>query len=301
MAIAKAFGDNRFVPQNTGPLLRPFLTEPLTTEQITVAIADLPAHLADITLVQLSDFHFDGRSLSPKILSEAIAQCNAIDPDLVVLTGDFVTNQAHEIHALIPYLQQLQSRCGVYAILGNHDNRYNRYYQTRTVIRQALVANGIPTLWNEIAYPFGPELPLVGLADFYSKEFRPAPVFAQLDARTPRIVLSHNPDSLVALKPFRADLVLSGHTHGGQVTIPGWGAVPGILQAWGAVIPNWARPFIPFLRKDCDRVLHHWEWAAGLHTLGQNQLYVNRGLGSYFPGRLFCPPEITVIRLVGQV
>lgn len=267
----------------------------MTTEYITVAIADLPADRHGTTVVQLSDFHFDGRSLSPRLLQTAIARCNAVEPDLVVLTGDFITSRDSDIDGLVPHLRHLKSRYGIYAIFGNHDNHRPT---TRPIVGEALASVGICPLWNEVAYPFGTAFPVVGLADYYSRSFEPAPVLQQLDDRVPRLVLSHNPDSLVALQHLRADLVLSGHTHGGQVTIPGWGTVPGILQAWGSSVPSWARSWIPFLRQDCDRVLHHWEWAAGLHQLGTNQLYVNRGLGSYFPGRLFCPPEVTVIRLV---
>lgn len=259
-----------------------------------MAIADLPTALHGTTVVQLSDFHFDGRSLSLRVLREAIARCNAADPDLVVLTGDFITHSDRDIEGLVPHLKQLTSRHGVYAIFGNHDDRRP---PTRHTVGQALTHIGIPPLWNEIAYPFGPAFPLVGLADYYSRAFQPARVLQQLDDRVPRLVLSHNPDSLAALQTLRADLVLAGHTHGGQVAIPGWGPVPGILQAWGAKVPDWARPWIPYLKQDCDRVFRHWEWAAGLHQIGTNQLYVNRGLGSYFPGRLFCPPEVTIIRL----
>lgn len=248
--------------------------------------------------MQLSDFHFDGRCLSAALLSAAIAQCNASQPDLVVLTGDFITDQATDIDQLSPYLKDLKSRCGVYAILGNHDTRRAKL---RSAVQEGLQAVGITVLWNEIAYPLGTDFPLVGLADFYSKAFHPKSVLKQLDDQVPRLVLSHNPDSFVALQPYRADLVLSGHTHGGQVAIPGWGALPGILQTWSSAVPTGARRWIPFLRQDCDRVFRNWQWASGLHQVGANQLYVNRGLASYFPGRLWCPPEVTVIRLVRQV
>lgn len=276
-------------------LLPPILFESLTTERITVAIADLPAALNGTTVVQLSDFHFDGRSLSLRVLQQAIARCNAVEPDLIVLTGDFITHRARDIDDLVPHLSQLRSRHGIYAIFGNHDDRHP---DTRAIVGRALASVGIRPLWNEIAYPLGAAFPVVGLADYYSQAFQPALVLQQLDDRVPRLVLSHNPDSLGELQHLRADLVLSGHTHGGQVTIPGWGPVPRLLQAWGAKVPCWARPWVPFLRQDCDRLLHHWEWAAGLYQVGPHQLYVNRGLGSYFPGRLFCPPELTVIRLV---
>ncbi|MEM9815098.1 MAG: metallophosphoesterase [Cyanobacteria bacterium P01_D01_bin.6] len=279
-------------------MLPPILNESLTTEYLTIAIADLPERLQGTTVVQLSDFHFDGRSLSVSMLQEAMARCNDINPDLVVLTGDFITDEANDIERLLPYLQELKSRKGVYAILGNHDNRY---LDMRAVVRAGLQAVGIHTLWNEIAYPLGTDFPVVGLADYYSKAFQPESLLERLDDQMPRLILSHNPDSFVVLQNYRADLVLSGHTHGGQVTIPGWGPLPGILQAWSSGVPTWARSWIPFLKQDCDRVFRNWQWASGLHQIGLNQLYVNRGLGSYFPGRLFCPPEVTVIRLVCEL
>ncbi|MEM1370562.1 MAG: metallophosphoesterase, partial [Cyanobacteria bacterium P01_H01_bin.15] len=111
-----------------------------------------------------------------------------------------------------------------------------------------------------------------------------------------RIVLSHNPDTARPLQKFRVDLQLSGHTHGGQIHIPGWGAGPHILQQWRKQLPMQWKFLVPF-RRECAKVVRHWEWAQGWHQIGQNQLYVNRGLGTYFPGRWFCPPELTVITL----
>lgn len=275
--------------------MQALFTEPLTIERISVAIADLPLPLDGTTLVQLSDFHFDGESLSKHLLEEAIAHCNDIYPDLVVLTGDFITDEVSDIFALSPYLGTLKSRWGIYAILGNHDSR--RIWM-RQIVQRSLAAANITPLWNEIVYPLGEALPLVGLADYYSRECRPATVLSPLPPTTPRIVLAHNPDTLDSIRPHRADLVLSGHTHGGQVQIPGLGALPSLVGVWARDIPHWARAHIPFLRKDCDRVVKHWEWVSGLHTVDQYQLYVNRGLGSYFPGRFRCPPELTVITLV---
>lgn len=270
------------------------LSGPLSTEKLTVKIAGLPASLQGKKLVQMSDFHYDGLRLTEKMLENAIAVSNQAKPDLVLLTGDYVTTSPAPIHQLVLRLKKLQSRCGIYAILGNHDICYR---QSKPEITAALTSIGIHVLWNEIAYPLGQELPLVGLADSYSKEFNPALAMNQLDPATPRIVLSHNPDTAEILQAWRVDLQLSGHTHGGQIVIPGIGPVGRYYKNILRSIPLKVRRRVSFLRKDYS-VLHHWEWAQGLHQLGKNQLYVNRGLGTYLPGRLFCPPEVTLITLV---
>jgi uncharacterized protein len=267
------------------------LSGPLSVQRLTVKIADLSASLQGKKLVQMSDFHYDGLRLSDEMLEKAIAVSNREKPDLVVLTGDYVTTSPAPIHTLVLQLKNLQSHAGTYAILGNHDI-YHR--NSKSEVTNALTSIGVRVLWNEIAYPFGQELPLVGLADRWSKEFNPLPVMNLLNPATPRIVLSHNPDTAEMLQAWRVDLQLSGHTHGGQIVIPGFG--PAVQIA--AKIPKKLRRRLPFLRREYS-VVRHWEWAQGLHQVGKNQLYVNRGLGTYLPGRLFCRPEVTVITLQG--
>lgn len=202
------------------------LTGSLSVEELTVAIADLPASLVGTKIVQLSDLHYDGVKLSEEMLKQAIAATNEADPDLIVLTGDYVTDDPSPIHQLVLRLKHLQSRYGVYASLGNHDIHYP---YSKAEVTKALTSVGICVLWNEIAYPFGKKLPLVGLADYWSREFDAKSVMKQLDPQIPRIVLSHNPDTAVPLKKWRVDLQLSGHTHGGQFALPGIGPrLPGI-------------------------------------------------------------------------
>jgi hypothetical protein len=271
------------------------LTGPLTIERVTVSIRDLPLQLHGTTLVQLSDFHFDGHSLSSTLLQAAIAQTNQIFPDLVVLTGDFITRQSRPIFELATSLAALQSRCGVYAVLGNHDIPNVSMRRTLTAILQQA---HITVLWNQIAYPLGEGLPLVGLADLRSRECQPEVVLSQLPPAIPRLVLAHNPDTAALMQSLRVDLQLSGHTHGGQIVLPGLGPLPRLVSQLLPYMPTSLKKQVPYITKLSDRVLKHWEWAAGLHTIGHNQLYVNRGLGTYPPGRLGCPPELTVITLV---
>lgn len=273
------------------------LTGPLSVDKLTVAIADLPASLQGTKLVQLSDLHYDGLRLSEEMLAQAITASNEAEPDLVVLTGDYVTDDPEPIHQLVLRLKHLQSRLGVYAILGNHDIYHPH---SKAEVSKALTSIGIHVLWNEIAYPWGQELPLVGLADYWSREFKLTSVMSQLPPETPRIVLSHNPDTAMLLKKWRVDLQLSGHTHGGQVLLPKIGPAISLYKNLRRSLPKQIRRFMPFMQKDCAKVVRHWEWAQGFHQVGNNQMYVNRGLGTYLPGRLFCPPEVTVITLVAK-
>ena len=108
--------------------------------------------------------------------------------------------------------------------------------------------------------------------------------------------LSHNPDTAKVLQKWRVDLQLSGHTHGGQIRLPFLGPLPQFQKPIRRLIPKFLRPVVPFMA-ECHKIVECWEWSQGLHQVGNNYLYVNRGLGTYFPGRLFCPPEVTVITL----
>ncbi len=268
-----------------------FLSEPLSVDTVPFAIAGLPDRLNGIKVVQLSDFHYDGLLLSDDLLHQAIEASNRLEPDLVVLTGDYVTHSPKPIGQLAQHLRRLQSLAGVYAVLGNHDLELP---ESKTKISNALTDAGIQVLWNQVAYPFGDDFALVGLADFWSPEFDPAAVFDTLDASIPRLVLSHNPDTAMHFSQWRVDLQLSGHTHGGQVVIPGVGAVPTWIQSSRDRIPEPLWKWIPFLDGKWPKVVRHWQWAQGLHPVGENWLYVNRGLGTFPPGRWYCPPEVTV-------
>jgi len=272
------------------------LSEPLSVETLTVEIAGLPTALQGRKLVQMSDFHYGSYQLPIALLERAIGICNEAEPDLVLLTGDFVNYEPDPIHELVKHLQQLQSRGGIYAVLGNHDLYHP---ETKPEVMAALTEIGIKVLWNEVAYPLGSQIALVGLADFWSREFNPGPVMEKIATDIPRIVLSHQPDTAQLLREWRVDLQLSGHTHGGQIVIPERGPVAAWVDLIRDILFKPILPFLPeVLQPHFRREIEHWEWAEGFHQVGENYLYVNRGLGTYFPGRLFCPPEVTIITLV---
>ncbi|MEM1241393.1 MAG: metallophosphoesterase [Cyanobacteria bacterium P01_H01_bin.26] len=276
--------------------MRPLFSGPLTVELVEIPIRDLPKRLQGTVIVQLSDFHYDGERLSERMLRDAIATIPTLSPDLVVFTGDFITHKPGPIYTLAPQLRPIAEAYPTYAILGNHDNYWPL---ARPTVTAALSQASITVLWNQIAYPLGQDLALVGLADYYHPDFTPK-VLDQLPASLPRIVLSHNPDTAEHMVPWRVDLQLSGHTHGGQIVIPGIG---NMAQRWFELRRRFPKRIrkskLPYVSERCASVVTHWEWAMGLHQVGENTLYVNRGLGTYAPGRLFCNPEITAITLVG--
>ncbi len=278
--------------------MRPLFTGPLTLETVTVAIRNLPQRLVGCRIVQLSDFHYDGLRLSNELLQQAVDRVNSLEPDLIALTGDYVTRDPTPIFTLSTYLSRMKSRYGTVAVLGNHDNIS---FQGRQMILRSLRQADIMALWNDVVYPLGDDLPVVGLAEFWSQDFHPAKVLDGLSATQPRLLLSHNPDSAEYLTPWRVDLQLSGHTHGGQIVLPGLGPVPAITQGVQQSLATWLPFDLPYLSRKCLKVVHHWEWVSGLHSVGGNQLYVNRGLGTYAPGRWRCPPEVTLLELVRGV
>lgn len=273
--------------------MRPIMIEPLKIEKLNITIANLADSLIGTKIIQLSDLHYDRVHLPEALFQEAIAACNREQPDLIVITGDLVTDSSQTIADLAVRLQQLNSKFGIYGCLGNHDSSIEC---VRERLITALAKIGIKILVNEVVYPLGSGLALAGLADYWSRDFNSCAVFSQIELNTPRIVLSHNPDSAQLLSKYRLDLQLSGHTHGGQVIIPGYGPAPMLLQQIRKKTPRIIGDYIPFLRK-CAPVVKNWQWSEGWHQIGKNQLYINRGLGTYFPGRLNCRPEVTVITL----
>ena len=283
------------------------ITGPLTIERLSISIESLPKPLNGLKLIQMSDFHADSWGLSDQLLAQAIAASNREYPDLILLTGDFITSRPDPIDRLARQFKKLESRYGTYAILGNHDI-YPQENRSRVI--KTLTQAGITVLWNEICYPCGPGLALVGFADVRSRQFFPAQIMPQIPDDIPRIVLAHNPDCATQLRAWRVDLQLSGHTHGGQIYIPGLGSLPAIAARSYNAIPGRIRRRIPGIQR-ISRISQNWQWERGYHEIQRddlptnprtapNRLYTNRGLGTYPPGRLFCTPEVTIICLYSK-
>jgi predicted MPP superfamily phosphohydrolase len=229
----------------------------------------LPSAFSGLRIVQISDIHH-GLFLPKEWLSEAVQQANRLNPDIIALTGDFVTYSRRNIGSAAELLGRLRARYGVYAVLGNHDFRVDADAVTLALRRQR-----IDVLRNRhIALGFGgASLYLAGVDDYgYGADLRRAVRGIPQDAAT--ILLAHNPRIIRLASRHSVSLVLSGHTHGGQVNIPLLGTVYG-------------------------RSPERLRYKIGWDRLGTTQIYVNRGIGTIvLPWRLRCPAEITHLELL---
>lgn len=251
----------------------------LEVNSLEVPVADLGGGFAGLRIVQLSDIHCS-RRVSEAYLSDAVELAHRQQPDLIALTGDFIHAGYGHVEEAARVMGYLKAPLGVWAVLGNHDysvrNALGRrkYPHLHRAVSDALQKHGVRVLENEsiLLTREHDRLYLVGLGDLWSKAFDPLKALAGLDAHVPRIILAHNPCSIEHLHGQRCDLMLSGHTHGGQINLPRLGRVG--LGRLGK------------------------RYAAGLYQLPHGCLYVNKGIGyGSFPLRYQVRPEVAVFTL----
>jgi uncharacterized protein len=235
-----------------------------------------PERLHGFTVAVISDFHYDPYfSVHP--LHAAIPMVNGLHPDLILLTGDFVSvpvvgderKAAFAAEPCARLLRQMTAPHGLWAVMGNHDDGTDPEHVTR-----ALQAENIQVLANQSA-PIerdGARIWLAGVNDVLSHTADLTKTLRHVPAGEAVILLAHEPDFADEASQFPIDLQLSGHSHGGQVRIP---LFPPLY------LPELARKYV---------------W--GTYHVGPLVLYTNAGLGTVgVPMRLNCPPEITLLTL----
>jgi len=251
----------------------------LQLARLEVPLVQLPEGFDGFTIAQLSDFHYEDHfSVVP--IRKAVELVNGLHPDLIVLTGDFVTvpmlenrsgrrQSARTAGPCAAILQHLQAPMGKFAVLGNHDAAADSIQ-----VVSALHGHGIPVLLNR-SVPLergNARIWLAGIDD--ALEGRPdlEAALHKIPSGEPIVLLAHEPDFADDAVLSPVDLQLSGHSHGGQIWIPGIGA-----------------PWLPALGRKYPR---------GIYRLGNLTLYTNIGIGTIrLPIRINCPPEITLITL----
>lgn len=234
-----------------------------------VFIRDLPGRFEGFRITQLTDIHHS-RILGLSEVRRVVDLAQQTKPDMFVLTGDYSTSYRRYIEPCAEALSGLSAPDGVWAVLGNHD-----HYTDPELTRRALARNRIAVLNNaHTTLRRGPDaLQLSGIDDWTWNAVNWPRAFTGLDPRTPTVLLSHQPTVLDFEQTRQVALIISGHTHGGQLNFPVLGAP--------------AR----FATKDL-------KYAQGLFRRGDTQLYVSSGTGVIgLPLRFGVRPEIAVLRL----
>jgi uncharacterized protein len=250
------------------------LLEPrwLEVSRVPVAVPGLAAAFDGYRIAQISDLHVDNVWMTQERLGTVVSAVNRLNPDLVAITGDFITGGPLE--PLLPILRdelmQLHAPNGVVAVLGNHD-----HWSGPDLVRGALRDTGMTVLANEVATVerSGTALQVAGVDDHWEGLDRLDLVQRRLTASAPAILLAHEPDFAdISAATGRFALQLSGHSHGGQISLPLLG--PPLLPPFALRYPR------------------------GRYQVGSMVQYTNRGVGMLRPyGRLNCRPEITLVTL----
>jgi predicted MPP superfamily phosphohydrolase len=259
----------RALALNLSQAARTALSEPfmLTVEHHRIYLRRLPKSFDGFRIVHLSDFHHSPFT-SREQIETAVETANRLHPDLIALTGDYISHERRFAAPCAELLGRLRARQGVYAVLGNHD-----HWTDADLITDLFRAEGITVLINqgmrfekngEAVWLAGVDDTMVGLEDL-------SLALAGSSAEEMKLLLAHNPIILRRAARAGVDLVLSGHTHGGQV------ALRSERNASG-------RPRRRLL--------------SGLGRQGDTQIYVTRGLGTVvLPIRYGCPPEVSLLEL----
>ena len=242
-----------------------------------IALRRWPARMDGFSIAVLSDFHYDPY-FSCHPLRAAIGMVNDLRPDLIALTGDFVSTPLFESNdreaalAAEPcaaLLAKLNARHGLWAVMGNHD-----FFTDQDHVIEALRRHGIQVLSNQ-SVPIeagGDRFWLAGVNDVLSGTADLRTTLQDVKNGDATVLLAHEPDYADLVARYPVDFQISGHSHGGQIRIPG------LLNLY---LPPLAKKYI-----------------LGLYKIGPLILYTNAGIGTVnLPVRLNCPPEITLITL----
>lgn len=234
----------------------------LSVTRATLPVAGLPAAFAGFKIALLTDFHRSALVPS-ELIAEAVSLAMRERPDLIVLGGDFVTQfDSRFAGPIAELLQPLSAPAGVVAVLGNHDDD--------RVVPQALTAHGIRVLReNRLRLTIGGDsVDFIGI-DYWTRGAARIAPLVELDALP--ILLAHDPRRLSEARTLKIPLVLSGHTHGGQIVVPPLGPVVGTSR-------------FPIMQ--------------GTLTKDSTTLFVSRGIGTvYLPMRINCAPEAALLTL----
>ncbi|MFV0340694.1 MAG: metallophosphoesterase [Parachlamydiaceae bacterium] len=280
---------------------------------VTKLKAALPGLKKPLKILQLSDLHF-GPFASDRLVRKILQKTDELQPDLIVLTGDFLCyGKMHDRSKIASFLKALRASLGVYAILGNHDylggvtvdpeGNYAVSTPSSTVLKgisllfkkvrltgwvsptaakaqphpellELLKESGVELLVNRTISVEG-LINLSGIAEYMTGQIDLDKTYKEYDPTLPGVMLAHNPDAISNILQGPSTLILSGHTHGGQINLP--------------------------LFRGRFTLMEYPRYFSGLIREKGKTIYISRGLGSVMPFRFCAPPEIVLVELTNEV
>jgi uncharacterized protein len=282
-------GRRHFLRKGVGAVIAPFVISGygvllerrrFELEHFDILITGLSSSLSQLNIVQLTDIHV-GPFMPPEELAQYVEAVNQLRPDLIALTGDFVTKSHDEVLPCVETLAKLKARYGIFACLGNHDS----YAGVADELTRLFGENGICTLRNDAtAVQIGnSKVGVLGIDDPRrgQSDLQRALRAAQKDRGEVNILLSHRPEIFPTAAREGIDLVLSGHYHGGQVKL--------LPDPQGLSIARLMTPYAEGLFRLPPATRSGAKAAS---------LFVSRGVGiSGLPIRINCPPQIAHLTL----
>lgn len=233
-----------------------------------IPVPNLPEEFINFKMVQLADLHYG--NLMPKIFIERIInKANSLEGDAIVCTGDYVLNRNYaprDIETVWSLLKRLKAESGVYSILGNHDHWANSNKSL-----ELLEDSGQNIRHKSVAIEKnGERIWIGGAGDLWEDDIGVDKAFKEVPSKECKILLAHNPDTADCNFDTRVDLMISGHTHGGQVILPFIGA-----------------PVLPVKNKN---------FSSGFIRSQNTNIFISKGIGwAVVPIRFNCRPEIAVL------
>jgi predicted MPP superfamily phosphohydrolase len=243
----------------------------LEIKNIEVKTSDLSVSLSGKKIVFLSDIHYGVGN--PKMLDRAVDEVNNIDPDIVVLGGDYVDRDPKYVGECFRKLRQVKAKIGVYAVLGNHDMNTKIYPK----IMEEFKNSNIDLLFNDkVAIKSGDSRLIISGIPFFKKDKNLSIALADTKEDDFVILVSHSPDIIEQEDLGKVDVILSGHLHGGQVNLLG------LERLW---IPS----------------AYGGKYKSGTFMKNDTELIVSKGLGgSTLPMRFMAEPDIISLVLSGK-
>ncbi len=238
-------------------------------KETTIQSTEIPANFNGFKIIFITDIHHNWFSKINNI-KHVVNKINNLQPDVILLGGDYTNGGSKYVNPLFNELKQLKAKFGVFGVLGNHDN-----LETPTLSKQEMKNAGIINLDNKSTFITinGEKIKIGGVVDFWSGYQNLTNTTKDINENDFVVLLSHNPDYVEEIRNKYIDLVLSGHTHGGQITFFGLFA-----------------PLIPSR--------YFQKYRTGLIKTEFTQVLVSNGIGEIFlPIRFFAPPQINLIHL----